>query len=158
MSNLLQPFYQPTSLHNPQFDGQPFFLEGGPTGVLLSHGYTATCWEVRLLADKLHAHGYTVAGPLLPGHGSKPKDLNRVRGQDWAEAGEKVYQIGRESLDRSDIWQGYPGLPLKGAVQLLKFQQVVIQSLSKIHQPMLIFQGRMDTTVHPQAGEMILQG
>lgn len=208
-----------SELHNPQFDGQPFFLEGGPSGVLLSHGYTATSWEVRLLADALHAHGYTVAGPLLPGHGSRAADLNRVRWQEWAAAGETLYQrlsercqrvfaggesmgslvalhlasrhpeiagvlcyapaiqlnmpastrlilrlaapfvaqIGRASLDRADLWQGYPNLPLKGALQLLKFQKAVLAELPKIHQPLLICQGRLDTTVHPQAGELILR-
>jgi len=67
-------------------------------------------------------------------------------------------QIGRASLDRGDIWQGYPGLPLKGALQLLKFQAAVIKSLPKIHQPVLVFQGRLGTTIHPEAGDLILHG
>ena len=79
------------AIHNAHLDGSPFFLEGGPVGVLLVHGFTATPVEVRSLADRLHAQGHTVAGPLLPGHGTKPEDLNRVRWQDWIDAAEEVY-------------------------------------------------------------------
>ena len=80
------------NLFNPHLEGDPFFWEGGPTGILLVHGFTATPAEVRLLAKILHERGFTVAGPLLPGHGTKPEDLNRVRWQDWVEEGEKAYR------------------------------------------------------------------
>jgi carboxylesterase len=65
----------------------------------------------------------------------------------------------RESLDASDKWQGYhPELPLKGIIQLLKFQSAVRANLPQITQPVLVFQGRKDLTVHPSAGDVILQG
>ena len=207
-------------LHNPELAGEAFFWEAGPVGVFLSHGYTATTAEVRLLAKNLHEQGFTVSGPLLPGHGTQPGDLNRVRWEDWAAEGEKTYQalknrsekvfvggesmgalvalwlasehpeiagvlcyapaiklsmspldtlklyagslvlpeVGRASLDCSDVWQGYPGLPLKGALQLLEMQKAVRARLGEIHQPILIFQGRKDTTVAPEAGEILLEG
>jgi carboxylesterase len=78
-------------LQNPHLEGEPFFWEGGPTGVLLMHGFTATTAEVRLLAKVLHARGYTVAGDLLPGHGTTPDDMNRYRWQDWYALVEKAY-------------------------------------------------------------------
>ena len=211
---------QNPALHNPQLEGGPFFWEAGPVGVLLSHGYTATTAEVRLLAKRLHEKGYTVAGPLLAGHGTCPDDLNHVTWRDWVDSAEKVYEqlaarckqvfiggesmggvvalqlasqhpeavgvllyapaikltmttvdkiklyagslfmseVARESLDVSDKWQGYPGLPLKGAIQLLKMQGSVRQHLTQIKQPVIVFQGRKDTTVHPTAGDIILQG
>ncbi len=208
-------------LYNPQLEGQSFFWEAGPVGVFLSHGYTATTAEVRLFAKRLHEKGFSVGGPLLAGHGSRPEDLNRVRWQDWVESGELVYRqmksrcehvilggesmgglvalylasrhpevrgvmlyapaiklnistadriklyLGslfmpfakRESMDASDKWQGYhPELPTKGIVQLLRFQDAVKKILPQIKQPIIIFQGRKDTTVDPVAGEMILQG
>ncbi|MBI2332824.1 MAG: alpha/beta fold hydrolase [Chloroflexi bacterium] len=77
-------------LHNPHFEGGGFFWEGGPVGVFLSHGYTAT--KVCLFAKRLHEKGFSVAGPLLAGHGTQPSDLNCVHWQDWVESGEKVYQ------------------------------------------------------------------
>jgi carboxylesterase len=98
----------PYELVNPHLEGEPFFWEGGPVGILLSHGYTATSSEVRPLAHMLHAAGYTVAGPLLPGHGTRPEDLNRTPWQDWAAAYERLLKelqtkcqrvvIGGESL------------------------------------------------------------
>lgn len=79
-------------LHNPHLEGEAFLWEAGSVGVLLSHGYTATTAEVRLFAKRLHEKGYSVAGPLLAGHGTRPEDLNRVTWQDWVESGEKVYE------------------------------------------------------------------
>lgn len=73
-------------LHNPELLGEEFFWSGGPVGILLCHGFTATTAEVRPLARCLNAAGYTVAGPLLPGHNTSPADLNRVRWQDWLKA------------------------------------------------------------------------
>lgn len=71
-------------LHNPHLDGRPFLLEGtNNKAVVLFHGLTATPVEVRRLGETLHAAGYTVDGPVLPGHGTNPTDLNRVRWQDW---------------------------------------------------------------------------
>ena len=207
-------------LYNPQLEGRSFFWEAGPVGVFLSHGYTATTAEVRLFAKRLHEKGFSVGGPLLAGHGSRPEELNRVRWQDWVESGENVYgqlksrcervilggesmgalvalylasrhpevrgvmlyapaiklnmstadriklYLGslfmpfakRGSMDASDKWQGYhPELPTKGIVQLLRFQDAVKKVLPQIKQPIIIFQGRKDTTVDPVAGEMILQ-
>jgi len=79
-------------LRNPHLDGSSFFWEAGTTGVLLVHGFTATTTEVRLLAGCLHGHGYTVAGPLLPGHGTTPQDCNRHTWRDWYAAVEQAYQ------------------------------------------------------------------
>ncbi len=59
--------------------------------MLLVHGLTATTAEVRPLAENLHAAGYTVAGPLLPGHGTQPEDLNRVSWRDWVRTVEAAY-------------------------------------------------------------------
>ncbi len=81
-----------TIFQNPHLDGESFFWPGGPNGVLLIHGYTATTAEVRLLGEYLHARGYTVSGPLLPGHGTTPEEMNRCRWQDWTGAIEAAYQ------------------------------------------------------------------
>jgi carboxylesterase len=88
------------NLVNAQLNGEPFFIPGGETGVLMLHGFTATPVEVRSAADRLHALGYTVAGPLLPGHGTDPADLNRVHWQDWATAAEAEYLRLRGSCRR----------------------------------------------------------
>lgn len=82
---------RPVYFQNPGLDASPFFLEGGPVGVLLIHGYTATPVEMRLIADYLHQRGYTVSGPRLPGHGTVIEDLHTCRWQDWAAQVEKAY-------------------------------------------------------------------
>jgi len=208
---------QPSVLRNLHLEGSPFYWQAGPTGVLLCHGFTATTAEVRLLANSLHEHGYTVAAPLLPGHGTTPQDCNHFTWQDWYASVEQTYLqlaahcqrviIGGEStgallvlymaathpevsgilcyapalrlmLGRAanfilsflapfitslpkapstddNPWQGYAVQPLKGAVQLKHLQKVIPPLLPKIHQPILILQGRLDPTVHPQSPQTI---
>jgi carboxylesterase len=80
-------------LVNPHLEGGPFYGQGGPDGVLLVHGLTATTAEVRPLARYLRDAGYTVAGPLLPGHGTESRDLNRVKWQDWMRSVEETYAL-----------------------------------------------------------------
>lgn len=207
-------------LVNPQLEGDPFFWEGGPDGVLLFHGFTATPAEVRPLARALYGKGYTVAGPLLPGHGTQPEDLNRVTWRDWARAGEEAYRqlaarcrrvvIGGESLGglltlylasehpevaallcyapalvlplkwparlalyaaapfipylagargphtaASDLWQGYPVRPLKGVIQLRRLQAAVRGRLTRVTQPILVVQGRLDATIDIRSSQMV---
>ncbi|MCA9975469.1 MAG: alpha/beta fold hydrolase, partial [Anaerolineales bacterium] len=79
-------------IHNSHLDGDSFLWEGGRTGILLLHGLTATPAEIIPLARLLHAAGYTVSGPLLPGHGTRPEDLNRVTWHDWTWEAEQAYQ------------------------------------------------------------------
>jgi carboxylesterase len=79
-------------IKNPHLEGDPFTWQGGPIGVLLVHGFTATTAEVRPLARFLFGHGYTVAGPLLPGHNTTPEDANRFRWRDWTRCVEIAYR------------------------------------------------------------------
>jgi carboxylesterase len=45
--------------------------------------------------------------------------------------------------------------PLKGAQQLLRLQKEIYPLLPHVHQPILIMQGRLDPTVHPQSPQII---
>ncbi len=92
------------NLHNPHLDGDSFFLPGGPVGILLSHGYTATAAEMRPLAEKLHEKGYTVAGPLLAGHGTTPQELNRANWQEWVANGQELLDRLFETCEQ--VWVG----------------------------------------------------
>lgn len=71
-------------------DPSSFFLEDGPIGALLIHGFPGSTTDVRLLGTFLHERGFTVSAPLLPGHGTQPADLNRVRWQDWTACAEEA--------------------------------------------------------------------
>ncbi len=75
---------------HPHLDPSPFFLEGGPVGVLLIHGFTGSPPEMRLIGDYLHRQGFTVSGPLLPGHGATVEEMNRCRWTDWTGHAEQA--------------------------------------------------------------------
>jgi carboxylesterase len=79
-------------IKNPQLDGDDFFFMGSEKSVLLIHGFTSSTAEVRLLADKFHNEGFTVAGPLLPGHGTHPADLQKATWEMWLEKVKKTYE------------------------------------------------------------------
>ena len=72
----------------PHLDPSAFFLPGGSVGVLLLHGFTGAPTEMRLLGDYLNGRGYTVAAPLLPGHGTRVEDMNGYRWRDWVRHAE----------------------------------------------------------------------
>jgi len=62
---------------------EPYFHDGGDTGVLLCHGFTGTPQSLRGWAEHLATAGYTVRLPLLPGHGTTWQDMNRTTWPDW---------------------------------------------------------------------------
>jgi len=62
---------------------EPFELPGKKKAVLLLHGLTGTPSEMRFLGESLHRAGYHVRAPLLPGHGTDIKDLNKTTWRDW---------------------------------------------------------------------------
>lgn len=206
-------------LRNAHLPGERFFWPGGPLGVLLIHGYTATTAEVRPLAGVLHQAGYTVAGPLLPGHGTTPFEANRYIWQDWVAVVEEEYRrlqavcravvVGGESMGgllalymasqypeiravmayapalistpllhqwyarlawhwqptrpkgpsapsaADERWQGYPLNPMGAAVQMFNLQAEVRRRLPRIRQPLLVVQGKLDTSVSLQ-GPLVL--
>jgi carboxylesterase len=57
--------------------------EGNSHGILLLHGFGDTPQTLRLLASELHASGYDVRAPLLPGHGRNVESFIRSRRTDW---------------------------------------------------------------------------
>ncbi|MBN1260713.1 MAG: alpha/beta fold hydrolase [Anaerolineae bacterium] len=101
---------------NPHLDGGPFFFEGGPVGILLIHGFTATTATMRSLGVFLNAKGYTVSGPLLPGHNTSPAELNRCRWGDWVAAVEEAL-VSLESSCPSGVFVG--GQSMGGLLSLL---------------------------------------
>ena len=53
---------------------------------LLLHGLTDSPYSVRALAEVLHAQGIEVTALRLPGHGTLPSMLTRVKLEDWEAA------------------------------------------------------------------------
>lgn len=64
---------------------EPFFIKGTNTeeAYLCIHGYTSSPRDLRSLAVEINKSGYTVRGPLLPGHGTVPTAMDSVTWQDW---------------------------------------------------------------------------
>jgi len=52
-------------------------------------------------------------------------------------------------------WKGYAVQPLKAARQLIKLQKTIPPLLPRVHQPILVMQGRLDPTVHPASPQII---
>jgi carboxylesterase len=68
-------------------------------GVLLVHGFTGSPASMRPWGEFLHSKGYTVRVPLLPGHGTQPEDLNKVKWQEWPAKVEFELSELRKSCD-----------------------------------------------------------
>ena len=63
---------------------EPIALDASPThAVLLLHGFNDTPQSLQPLADALHAAGWTVRVPLLPGHGRSIDEFVNARAADW---------------------------------------------------------------------------
>ncbi len=73
-------------------NAQPFFQKGTKDiACLLIHGFTGSPADLRPLAAKLNEQGYTVSGPLLPGHGTAPEEMALTGWPDWYRAAEEEY-------------------------------------------------------------------
>ena len=79
---------------------EPFEAEGGPVGVLLSHGFTGTPQSLRPWAEHLAAAGFGVSLPRLPGHGTRWQEMNVTRWTDWYDEVERAYLRLRERCDQ----------------------------------------------------------
>src|SRR5215217_2374756 len=76
---------------------QPEKTGGRAIGVLLVHGFTGSPASMKPWARSLADQGYAVEVPLLPGHGTRWQDLNRVAWTDWYAEAEKAFDRLRES-------------------------------------------------------------
>lgn len=64
-----------------------FRLDGGHgKAVLLVHGMTGAPAEMKFLAKRLHKRGFSVAAPLLAGHGVDEALLLRTSWRDWLDS------------------------------------------------------------------------
>lgn len=94
---------------------EPFFFQGGRTGVLLIHGFTGTPKEVRWMGEYLHKNGFTVLGIRLHGHATQPDDMIASRWSDWTASVEDGFNLLSNSVDRIFL----AGLSMGGVLSLL---------------------------------------
>ena len=64
----------------------PFSLGDGADACLLLHGLTGAPSEVRPVGEALARAGFRAIGPLLPGHGTTPHDLETVTRGEMLDA------------------------------------------------------------------------
>jgi len=90
-----------------------FTLEGtNGRALLLLHGFGDTPQTLRYLASRLHAEGYTVRAPLLPGHGRGLRDFAAASADDYVRsAREELVHLGEGAP-----WVGVIGLSMGGAI------------------------------------------
>lgn len=97
---------------------EPFAIAGSgasaKVGVLLVHGFTGCPASMRPWGEHLATEGFTVAGPLLPGHGTQWKDLNKVSYKDWLATAGAAFDELRSTCDEVFVF----GLSMGGTVTL----------------------------------------
>jgi len=77
-------------------------------GALLIHGMSDSPYSLRHVAERLHAAGVHVVGLRVPGHGTAPVGLTRVRWQDMAAAvALAMRHLAEEVGDRPRVLVGY---------------------------------------------------
>ena len=95
---------------------EPIRREGRrPDAVLLLHGFGDTPQALGYLADALHARGWTVHAPLLPGHGRTLRAFAAATADDWERAAVAAYEALRARHDRVAV----VGLSMGGALATL---------------------------------------
>jgi carboxylesterase len=95
---------------------KPFYFQGtNGKGIILIHGWTTTAYEVRRLGKYLNEEGFTVSGPMLRGHGTKPQDLEGVKWSDWLNDLSQEFDRLKKECDK--VYLG--GTSLGGVLALL---------------------------------------
>lgn len=98
---------------------RPLSVDGGPYGVLVSHGFTGSPVSMRPWGQSLADAGFTVRVPRLPGHGTTWQELNQTRWQDWyAEVDRNLTEL-RERCDKVAV----AGLSMGAALVLRLAEQ-----------------------------------
>ena len=92
---------------------QPIRLLGARKGaVLLLHGYNDSPQSLASVASALHARGWSVCVPLLPGHGRRLEDWAAARATDWERAARE--ELAQLRAMHSEVAVG--GLSMGGAL------------------------------------------
>ncbi len=73
-------------------------------GVLLLHGMSDSPYSLQNLGKRLHAEGVHVIGLRIPGHGTAPSGLVRVRWEDMAAAVKLAVQHLRDRVGEQPIY------------------------------------------------------
>lgn len=122
---------------------EPFELVSGRAGVLLLHGFSGSCGEVRALGKRLHEAGFSVVAPALPGHGTQPAALSDVSRDDFLTQVESAYRDAARRFERVYV----VGLSMGGALGLHIASDHPVAALVTISAP--VFMSRLVSLTVP---------
>jgi carboxylesterase len=88
--------------------------DGGPTGVLLCHGFTGSPQSLRPWAEYLAGAGLSVSLPRGPAPGTTWQELARTRWEDWFAEVDRAFQELRAGCDEMFVM----GLSMGGCLAL----------------------------------------
>jgi carboxylesterase len=105
------------------FSGDGIMLGAGPIdlpgtrpgAVLLLHGYNDSPQSLKFMAAALHARGWSVRVPLLPGHGRRLQDWAATCAAEWEEAA----RTELAALQRAHADVAVGGLSMGGALAFM---------------------------------------
>ncbi|MGK7377555.1 alpha/beta hydrolase [Planococcus sp. 1R117A] len=98
---------------------EPFNVEGGRIGVLVSHGFTGTVQSMRPLGEAFAKEGFTVTVPRLKGHGTHHEEMEETTYHDWIASIEEAYSWLNGRCDAIFM----VGLSMGGTLALYMAQQ-----------------------------------
>jgi carboxylesterase len=83
----------------------PFFLAGPDQddACLLIHGSTGTAGDMRFLGEFLHQRGFSVEGAALPGHRTRPSELDGVGWESCYDTVRNAWQLLRSRYHRVHV-------------------------------------------------------
>lgn len=113
---------------------EPFYFERGDLGCLLIHGFTGSPSEMRFLAEKLAADGWTASGIVLSGHGTTPEALARTRWEDWVRDAEAGLELLRPHCSRVVAI----GLSMGGLLALDLAEKNLVDAAISLNTPMVL--------------------
>lgn len=111
---------------------RPFDFPEGRHGVLLIHGFTGSPAHMRLIGEGLREQGFAARGILLPGHGTLPRDMNKVTWQDWWETARQAAEDMRRTYAHFTV----AGLSMGGLMALMLAAEMPLTACVSIAAPL----------------------
>lgn len=116
----------------PDLKESAYQLGHGGNGILLIHGFCGSARQMRFLAEGLNAAGYTVRAPLLPGHGSTVRNMQKSTFREWHDCVRAAYAGLREEC-RSVAVAGHS---MGGVLALLLAEEYPVDAVIALSAPM----------------------
>ncbi len=117
----------------------PFHIPGShEDAVLMLHGWTGSPAHLRPLAGELNTAGYTVAAPLLAGHGTVIEDMLQTGWRDWMES---ALDVGL-GLAADHARLHLVGLSMGGVMSILLAPVLEAASIVTINAPQRVWDRR----------------